>query len=83
MLVLVFSIAASIGHSESVRNGDLRELVLTGKHGADGVGCPGEVEQVGVEEAEGHVGGGAPHCALSLRQQHKEEDMSPAAACSG
>lgn len=67
MLVLSFSIATSIQHSENVRT-DLREPVLACEHGADGVRGPGEVEQVGVEEAEGHVGGGALHRALSLRR---------------
>ena len=50
---------------------DLREPVFAGEHGADGVGGPGEVEQVGVEEAEGDVGGGALHCALSLRRKER------------
>ena len=61
----------------------LREPVFAGEHGADGVGGPGEVEQVGVEEAERHVRGGALHGALSLRQQQQEGDMSPAASCTG
>jgi hypothetical protein len=37
----------------------LREPVLAGEHGAQGVGSPGQVEQVAVEEPESNVGGAA------------------------
>jgi hypothetical protein len=45
----------------------LREPVLASEHGAQGVGGPGQVEQVGVEEAQGDVGSAALHGAFGLR----------------
>lgn len=51
----------------------LRKPVLACKHGAQGVGCPRQVEQIGVEEAEKYVGGAALHGAFGL---HKSSELN-------